>query len=109
MMACGLDYSTANMSETEFYVSHECLLLDYESALTRQDSTTGLWFAHRVCMYSRQHCANCNTPLPSLLIMCAERLLQHPFCGLLSHRNVNDAVCLPRKGLKSAVSNFVPR
>jgi hypothetical protein len=43
MLACGLDYSTAHMSETEFYVSHEALLLDYESALTRQDSTTGLW------------------------------------------------------------------
>jgi len=45
MLACGLDYSTAHMSETEFYVSHEALLLDYESALTRQDSTTGLWRA----------------------------------------------------------------
>jgi 3-deoxy-7-phosphoheptulonate synthase len=32
------------VQETEFYTSHECLLLDYESALTRQDSTTGLWY-----------------------------------------------------------------
>lgn len=45
MLACGMDYSSAHMSETEFYVSHECLLLDYESALTREDSTTGLWCA----------------------------------------------------------------
>jgi len=45
MIACGLDYSTAIMSETEFYVSHECLLMEYEQALTRQDSTTGLWSA----------------------------------------------------------------
>jgi 3-deoxy-7-phosphoheptulonate synthase len=44
MIACGLDYSTAIMSETEFYVSHECLLMEYEQALTRQDSTTGLWY-----------------------------------------------------------------
>ena len=43
MIACGLDYNTAIMSETEFYVSHECLLMEYEQALTRQDSTTGLW------------------------------------------------------------------
>ena len=43
MIACGLDYNTAIMSETEFYVSHEALLMEYERALTRQDSTTGLW------------------------------------------------------------------
>lgn len=43
MVACGLDYNTAIMNETEFYVSHECLLMEYERALTRQDSTTGLW------------------------------------------------------------------
>lgn len=45
MNACGLDSDTAIMRETEFYVSHEALLLDYEQALTRQDSTTGLWCA----------------------------------------------------------------
>ncbi len=43
MVACGLDSHTAIMTETEYYVSHECLLLDYESSLTREDSTTGLW------------------------------------------------------------------
>jgi 3-deoxy-7-phosphoheptulonate synthase len=32
------------MKETEFFTSHECLLLDYETALTRLDSTTGLWY-----------------------------------------------------------------
>lgn len=44
MEACGLEYDTPMMTETEFYVSHECLLLDYEQALTREDSTTGLWY-----------------------------------------------------------------
>ncbi|KAL4426492.1 hypothetical protein ABPG77_008350 [Micractinium sp. CCAP 211/92] len=44
MSACGLDMNSAVMRETEFYVSHECLLLDYEEALTREDSTTGLWY-----------------------------------------------------------------
>ncbi len=43
MVACGLDSRTPIMTETEYYVSHECLLLDYEQALTREDSTTGLW------------------------------------------------------------------
>lgn len=40
MVACGMDANNAVMKETEFYTSHECLLLDYESALTREDSTT---------------------------------------------------------------------
>ncbi|EIE21053.1 3-deoxy-D-arabino-heptulosonate 7-phosphate synthetase [Coccomyxa subellipsoidea C-169] len=44
MVACGLDSRTPIMTETEYYVSHECLLLDYEQALTREDSTTGLWY-----------------------------------------------------------------
>lgn len=43
MNAAGLHSSSAIMSETEFYVSHEALLLDYEQALTREDSTTGRW------------------------------------------------------------------
>ena len=46
MNACGLNSETPIMRETEFYVSHEALLLDYEEALTRRDSTTGLWCAH---------------------------------------------------------------
>ena len=44
MRACGLHADAALMRETDFYVSHEALLLDYEAALTRNDSTTGLWY-----------------------------------------------------------------
>lgn len=43
MIAMGMDPSTPFMRETEFYTAHECLLLDYEEALTRQDSTSGMW------------------------------------------------------------------
>ena len=42
MHACGVEDST--MNSTEFYTSHEALLMEYEEALTRQDSTTGLWY-----------------------------------------------------------------
>ena len=35
MRACGLQSDAPIMRETEFYTSHECLLLDYETALTR--------------------------------------------------------------------------
>ncbi len=32
------------LSEVDFYTSHEALLLGYEEALTRQDSLTGIWY-----------------------------------------------------------------
>ena len=36
--------NSASLRLTEFYTSHEALLLGYEQALTRQDSLTGDWF-----------------------------------------------------------------
>ncbi len=45
MEACGInDQNVRQMNETDFYTSHEALLLPYEEALTRIDSTTGLWY-----------------------------------------------------------------
>ncbi|AWY01145.1 3-deoxy-7-phosphoheptulonate synthase [Marinomonas primoryensis] len=44
MEACGIGPGLAQLKETEFYTSHEALLLPYEQALTRQDSLTGDWF-----------------------------------------------------------------
>ena len=35
----------ANLRETDFFTSHEALLLGYEQALTRVDSTSGDWYA----------------------------------------------------------------
>ncbi|WP_428376781.1 class II 3-deoxy-7-phosphoheptulonate synthase [Lichenicoccus sp.] len=43
MGACGLA-TAPQINETEFYTSHEALLLPYEQALTRVDSTTGEWY-----------------------------------------------------------------
>ena len=45
MEACGINNkSVRQLSETNFYISHEALLLPYESAFTRVDSTTGDWY-----------------------------------------------------------------
>jgi 3-deoxy-7-phosphoheptulonate synthase len=45
MAACGLTSETVpQIRETEFYTSHEALLLHYEQALTRVDSLTGKWY-----------------------------------------------------------------
>lgn len=39
-----MDTSDSTFRSTEFFTAHECLLLPYEQALTRQDSTTGKWY-----------------------------------------------------------------
>lgn len=45
MAACGISsHNTSAIRETDFYTSHEALLLNYEEALTRQDSLTGDWY-----------------------------------------------------------------
>jgi len=43
--ACGINNKNARqLYETNFFISHEALLLPYESAFTRIDSTTGKWY-----------------------------------------------------------------
>ena len=45
MEACGVTPETApQMASTEYYTSHEGLLLGYEEAMTRIDSTSGRWY-----------------------------------------------------------------
>ena len=45
MNACGInENNTRELRETDFYTSHEALLLPYEEAFTRVDSTTGDWY-----------------------------------------------------------------
>lgn len=46
MRAIGITADThPSLRETDFYTSHEALLLGYEEALTRIDSTSGEWYA----------------------------------------------------------------
>ncbi|KAK1603089.1 hypothetical protein QYE76_037262 [Lolium multiflorum] len=44
MTAAGLGIDHPIMTTTDFWTSHECLLLPYEQALTREDSTSGLFY-----------------------------------------------------------------
>ena len=46
MRACGITAETApQLRSTDFFTSHEALLLGYEQAMTRTDSTSGDWYA----------------------------------------------------------------
>lgn len=42
--ALGIDLNDPRFIETDFFVSHEALILEYEEALTRVDTTTGDWY-----------------------------------------------------------------
>lgn len=56
MAAAGLTLDHPVMNSTEFWTSHECLLLPYEQSLTRLDSTSGLHYdcsAHMVWVGER--------------------------------------------------------
>jgi 3-deoxy-7-phosphoheptulonate synthase len=57
MEACGVTSKTyRTLRETDFFTSHEALLLPYEEAFTRKDSLTGDWYnvaAHMVWIGDR--------------------------------------------------------
>ena len=45
MAACGVtDLTTPEITRTSFYTAHEALLLGFEQAMTRVDSTSGRWY-----------------------------------------------------------------
>ena len=44
LAAIGLDAANPSLNQVTLYTSHEALLLGYEEALTRKDSTTGEWY-----------------------------------------------------------------
>ncbi len=59
MEACGITAdSVPALKETNFYTSHEALLLPYEEAMTRVDSLSGDWYdtsAHMLWVGARTH------------------------------------------------------
>jgi 3-deoxy-D-arabino-heptulosonate 7-phosphate (DAHP) synthase class II len=62
MRACGIDEDHPIYKSTEFYTSHESLLLHYEQALTRLDSTTNQWYgcsAHLLWIGERTRQLDC--------------------------------------------------
>lgn len=44
METIGIDADSPQMKQAQFFTSHEALLLGYETALTREDSTGGGWY-----------------------------------------------------------------
>lgn len=45
MKAIGLDTTSPTFTSVDFFTTHECISLEYEEPLARQDSTTDKWYA----------------------------------------------------------------
>merc|ERR1711916_307211 len=84
MRACGITPDTKpNLQQVEFYTSHEALLLGYEEAMTRVDSTTGewydtsahmLWIGHRTRQFDHAHVEFCKGVKNPIGIKCGPGL-----------------------------------
>jgi 3-deoxy-7-phosphoheptulonate synthase len=97
MEACGITPdSTPQLRMTDFYTSHEALLLGYEQALTRIDSTSGDWYdtsAHMLWIGDRTrdlggaHVEFCRGIKNPLGLKCGPSLAEDELLKLLSVLN----------------------
>jgi len=89
MRAIGVDTTGPEFAQTAFYTAHECLLLPYEEAMTREDSTTGRWYdcsAHMLWVGER-------TRQPGMAHSEFVRGIQNPIgCKISDKASVDDAL-----------------
>lgn len=100
MEACGVtSASVPQMAQVEFYTSHEALLLGYEEALTRIDSTSGdwydtsahfLWIGHRTRQVDHAHVEFCKGVKNPIGIKCGPGLEADELLGLIDTLNPED-------------------
>ncbi|WP_034814298.1 class II 3-deoxy-7-phosphoheptulonate synthase [Hyphomonas sp. L-53-1-40] len=100
MKACGVTAdSVPQMSQVEFYTSHEALLLGYEEAMTRIDSTSGewydtsahmLWIGHRTRQIDHAHVNFCKGVRNPIGIKCGPGLETDELLRLIETLNPND-------------------
>tara|TARA_B100000678_G_scaffold150315_2_gene125314 strand:- start:13095 stop:14480 length:1386 start_codon:yes stop_codon:yes gene_type:complete len=100
MRACGVTpESTPNLQQVEFYTSHEALLLGYEEAMTRVDSTTGdwydtsahmLWIGHRTRQIDHAHVEFCKGVKNPIGIKCGPGLETDELLRLIETLNPKD-------------------
>ncbi|MEM8936026.1 MAG: 3-deoxy-7-phosphoheptulonate synthase class II [Pseudomonadota bacterium] len=122
MEACGVTgESVPALREVDFYTSHEALLLGYESALTRIDSTSGNWYdtsAHMLWIGDRtrqldgahvEFCRGIHNPIG---VKCGPSLEPDELLGLLDVLNPeNEAgriVLIARFGAEKAAEGLPP-
>lgn len=97
MDACGVNSATAKrMEQVDYYTSHEALLLPYEEALTREDSTSGemlagsahmLWIGDRTRQPDGAHVEYCRGVMNPLGIKCGPSMTTEDLKVLLEKLN----------------------
>ncbi|MCI4665481.1 MAG: 3-deoxy-7-phosphoheptulonate synthase class II [Neomegalonema sp.] len=101
MEACGVTpNNTASMRAVDFFTSHEALLLEYEEALTRTDSITGLplagsghmiWIGDRTRQPDGAHLEYCRGVLNPLGLKCGPSLEPDELLTLIDTLNPANA------------------
>lgn len=97
MAACGITPETSpNLQQVEFYTSHEALLLGYEEAMTRVNSTSGewydtsahmLWIGHRTRDLDHAHVEFCKGVRNPIGVKCGPGLETEELLKLLEVLN----------------------
>ena len=97
MRACGVTPEKSPMlQQVEFYTSHEALLLGYEEAMTRVDSTSGewydtsahmLWIGHRTRQVDHAHVEFCRGVKNPIGIKCGPGLKTDELLRLIDTLN----------------------
>ena len=122
MAAAGITSETAHdLGQVEFYTSHEALLLEYEEALTRIDSTTGLpvagsghmlWIGDRTRQVDGAHVEFCRGVQNPIGLKCGPSISTDDLKALIARLNpTNEAgrlTLIARFGAGS-VGDHLPR
>ena len=100
MAACGVDSkSVPQLAQVDVYTSHEALLLGYEEAMTRVDSTSGdwydtsahmLWIGHRTRQVDHAHVEFCKGVRNPIGMKCGPGLEADELLQIIDTLNPND-------------------
>jgi 3-deoxy-7-phosphoheptulonate synthase len=100
MKACGVDSKTVpQMAQVDVYTSHEALLLGFEEAMTRIDSTSGdwydtsahmLWIGHRTRQVDHAHVEFCRGVRNPIGMKCGPGLEVDELLRILDVLNPHD-------------------
>lgn len=122
MRAAGINEQTAPaMSQVDFYTSHEALLLGYEQAMTRIDSTSGqwvdgsahmVWVGHRTRHPDEAHVEFCSGIINPIGLKCGPGLTADELKTILDKLNPEHEegkiVLIARFGHKGVAQGLPP-
>ena len=122
MKACGVtSQSVPQMAQVEVYTSHEALLLGYEEAMTRVDSTSGdwydtsahmLWIGHRTRQVDHAHVEFCKGIKNPIGMKCGPGLEADELLRIIETLNPDDEAgritLIARFGADGVAEELVP-